>query len=138
MRMLLAGHDAGKAGGGMSEWSDNAESAARAKGLVVRRPLANELFVDIDDAESLETSHKTFGLLGPLVTSFQRTPSPSGRSDRWHIRVTLSREVKDDFERIMLQSLLGSDRLHEALSWQAAARGVVGVTLFFEKPEAAE
>ncbi len=34
----------------------------------------------------------------------------------------------------MLQALLGSDRLHEALSWQAATRGVPHVTVFFEKP----
>ncbi len=119
----------------MSEWSDRAKEAAEAKGLVVHYPADNELFVDIDDAASLKVFHSTIGVLGELVTGFDRAPSPSGRSDRFHVRVRLSRPVKDAFERCALQAMLGSDRLHEALSWLAASKGVVAPTVFFEKPK---
>lgn len=130
---------AGRAGAVVvSDWTVAAESAAQGRGLVIVRPADNELFVDIDDARDLDVFHQSLGVLGPLVLGYDRAPSPSGRPDRYHIRVRLSRPVKDDRERVALQALLGSDRLHEALSWAAAERGVVGVTVFFEKPASAE
>jgi hypothetical protein len=117
----------------MSEWTDGMEKAAAAKGLVVVRPEDNELFIDIDSAADLDAFHKSIGVLGPLVLSFARKPSPSGEKDHWHIVVTLDRAVTSQFERIMLQVLLGSDRLHEALCWEAATRGVPDACVFFEK-----
>jgi hypothetical protein len=120
----------------MSEWSDKAEECAKAKGLVVKWPADNELFVDIDDAESLAAFQRGLAVLSVGVLGFDRSPSPGEREGRFHARVRLDRPVKDKFERILLQALLGSDRLHEALSWNAAERGVDGVTVFFEKPEA--
>ena len=119
----------------MSDWTEEMTKAATAKGLVVVRPKANELFLDIDDAESLATFHKGVGFLGTLVHGFTRKPSPSGAPDRLHVTVTLGRDVKDQFERIALQALLGSDRLHEMLCWEAATRGVLDVCVFFEKPQ---
>jgi hypothetical protein len=118
----------------MSEWSDRAEVSAKAKGLVLHRPDPNELFIDIDDEPSLAIFHQAIGLLGSMVLGFTRAPSPSGDPHRFHIRVRLDYDLKNDFERIALQALLGSDRLHEMLSWVAAVRGVVGVTVLFEKP----
>jgi hypothetical protein len=120
----------------MSEWSDRAEESAKAKGLVVHRPDPNELFIDIDDESSLAVFHQTIGLLGSQVLGFSRAPSPSGAPHRFHIRVRLDHDLKNDFERVALQALLGSDRLHEMLSWVAAGRGVVGVSVLFEKPVA--
>ncbi len=118
----------------MSDWTRDAEEVAAKRGLVIDRPKSNELFIDIDDAASLRVFHATVGILGALVTAFDRKPSPSGREGRFHIRVTLSRPVTGDIERIALQALLGSDRLHEVLSWRAVQAGQRDVTLFFEKP----
>jgi hypothetical protein len=117
----------------MSEWTDQAEKVAAAKGLIVIVPKEDELFIDIDDKPSLAAFHVGLGVLGDLIVGFTRGPSPSGKNDRFHIIVKLARKVKDDFERGALQALLGSDRLHEALSWRAASRGITGVSVFFEK-----
>ena len=117
----------------MSEHNGNAEEAAAAKGLVIVYPQPDELFLDIDDAASLETFGKHSPILGDLITGYRTEPSPSGDPFKYHVTVKLSRPVKDAFERIMLQALLGSDRLHEILSWSAATNGAVQPTLFFEK-----
>ncbi len=123
----------------MSEWSNRAHDAAAAKNLDVHRPAPNELFIDIDDAASLAVFHENIGILGDFVIGFERSPSPSGKPDRFHIRVKCKRNLTDDNERVALQALLGSDRKHEILSWKAAWSGVIGVTVFFErKPGAPE
>lgn len=118
----------------MSDWTDQAEKIAADKGLIVVRPQPNELFVDIDDADGHAVFVKHLPILGELVASHTIAPSPSGGAYRFHARVMLSRNVFDELERVFLQTLLGSDRLHEVLSWRAATRGVTGVTVFFEKP----
>lgn len=128
----------------MSEQSrKSAEEAAAAKDRVVVYPKANELFIDIDDSVSLAVFDAHIKILdgalgGGLLC--KKRPSPSGAQGRWHITVTLPRPVKDAFERILLQCLLGSDRLHEALSWVAASNPEnvqhATPTVFFEKPTA--
>lgn len=118
----------------MSNWTGRAEECAKAKGLEVHRPAETELFVDIDDAASLATFRKALPLLGDLVVKHALTPSPSGKTDRFHARVQISRAVHDAGERCALQSILGSDLLHEALSYVAALHGVASPTVFFEKP----
>ena len=117
----------------MSEHNGNAEDAAAARGLVIVYPQPDELFLDIDDAESLVMFGVHQKVLGDLIQGYTLAVSPSGDPFKYHVTVKLSRQVKDAFERIMLQALLGSDRLHEILSWSAAAHGAVQPTLFFEK-----
>lgn len=122
----------------VSDHSRSAEVAAAAKGLVVVLPGPCELFVDIDCAEDLVAFEKSIAVLDTDgAWTVVRRPSPSGRPGRFHVVITLERPVKDAFERIMLQAILGSDRLHESLSYQAAARGVANPTVFFERPETA-
>lgn len=111
----------------------NAAAAAEAKGCVIVVPAPNELFIDIDDAASLAMFYDNVWKLADLVKGFRRAPSPSGKIGREHITVTLSRDVRDAFERILLQTLLGSDRVHEALSWCCATRGIDNPTVFFER-----
>lgn len=124
----------------MSDHSKSAEEAAKAKGLVVELPDDNELFVDIDDAVSLETFHKQVQVLNSFrPCTWKLRPSPSGKPDRWHATVTLAEAGAQltAIERIALQACLGSDRLHELLSLRALHRGDNEPTCFFEKPEPA-
>lgn len=115
----------------------NAASAAASKGCIIVLPAKNELFIDIDDGASLALFYDNVWKLGDLVSGFRRAPSPSGKIGREHITVTLSRDVRDAFERILLQTLLGSDRVHEALSWWSASHGIDNPTVFFERPPVA-
>lgn len=122
---------------GTSDHLPEATRAAAAKGLVVVIPKANELFVDIDDAASLAVFNRNVSLMSELLPcTWAIAPSPSGKPHRHHATVTLSRDVSSPFERVMLQALLGSDLLHEVLSWRSATKGVEHPTLFFEKPNA--
>lgn len=119
----------------MSNAGPSAEVAAAAKGLVVVYPADNELFIDIDDAESLGVFERGVLWLKSFdPCTWMVMKSPSGKPDRWHVTVKLARQVEDKFERIALQALLGSDRLHEILSWRAAEAGDERPTCFFEKP----
>jgi hypothetical protein len=119
----------------MSEHNGNAEEVAAAKGRVIVYPRPDELFLDIDDVASLEMFGVHSKILGDLIEGYRTEPSPSGDPFKYHVTVKLSRPVRDAFERIMLQALLGSDRLHEILSWAAATHGAERPTLFFEKKE---
>ena len=119
----------------MSDAQTPAIESAKAKGLVVVWPEADELFVDIDDASSLSTFEKHIIILKAVVPCTWRVMrSPSGKPERWHATVKLARPVESVFERILLQALLGSDLLHELLSWRQATKGSTAPTCFFEKP----
>lgn len=115
---------------------NQAEDIAKSKGLVLRSPAPNELFIDIDSDAALR-EHARLMKAAPkgLVTSSYITPSPSGKSGHFHVVVTLSREVSST-ERVMLQALFGSDLMRELLSWRRIQDGAEdnAVSLFFEKP----
>lgn len=120
---------------------EEAQAAANKKGLVIVIPEENQLFIDIDSAEDAAIFDRHINILGPegilgesLIVSFERAPSPSGKEGREHITVTLARPVESAVERIALQAVLGSDRLHEALSLTRALCGAEHPTVFFEKP----
>lgn len=119
----------------MSGIGGSAQAIADEKGLVVKKPRSNELFIDIDDIESLVRFHRNLPAFSCMIIGFTRTPSPSGREGRYHIRVTLDRDVKSELERVAMQAVLGSDSMHEALSLAALQRGQEDVTVFFEKKE---
>jgi hypothetical protein len=117
-----------------SDYRGNAEECAARLGRVIVYPEPNQLFLDIDDVASLQMFVDHMPILGDLIYSHTVKQSPSKKIGRFHITVQLSRPVRDDFERIMLQTLLGSDRLHEMLSWKAASLGIEKPTMFFEAP----
>jgi hypothetical protein len=117
------------------DYRGNAEECAARLGRRIVYPQPNELFLDIDDAESMKLFLERMPIMGDLIASQKVRPSPSKTPYRFHVTVTLVRPVKDAFERILLQTLLGSDRFHEILSWKAASLGVEKPTLFFELPE---
>lgn len=113
-----------------------AEDDAKAKGLVVKTPARDELFVDIDSDADFEVFAKHLKILGRFVAVRSYTVSPSNSGgERRHVVVRLSRDVVDDSERVLLQAVLGSDRLRELLSWERIRSGVrEHPTVFFEKP----
>lgn len=113
------------------------EAAATRKGLVIRYPEPNELFVDIDSPEQYAAHRELLEIFRRhQACEWVSWPSPSGKAGREHIVVTMDRPVKDAAERVMLQSLLGSDPKREALSWLRIQRGCEDkvVSVFFEKP----
>lgn len=113
-----------------------AKETAASKGLVIRVPGPRELFIDIDSDAQLEQFNAALPKLTELLplASMVCTPSPSLVPGRYHIVLALTRDLRDVFERILLQSLLGSDPVREMLSWQRAVRGDEVPTLFFERP----
>ena len=113
------------------------EKLAASRGCIVTYPKPNELFVDIDCEKDLAIFHSHIFKLEGRVVSFTVNPSPSGEPGHYHARVTMGKDL-GDLERVCLQTLLGSDRLHELLSWLRIERKSPAVTVLFEKPEVAK
>jgi hypothetical protein len=115
-------------------WRWRCRQAAE-KGCVIVEPGARELFLDIDCEEDLDLFRRNVLRVqeDAAVLRYEVRSSPSGRGGRYHVVVTLGRDV-DPVERVLLQALLGSDRVREALSWIRARRGFEMPTIFFEKP----
>lgn len=108
-------------------------SACAERGCVIVEPQPDELQVDIDSYHCLGVFHGNLRALGDLVQTHVVKSSPSRKAGRYHITVKLSRPVKDDFERIALQCLLGSDLAREMVSWREATLGLKKPTVFFEE-----
>jgi hypothetical protein len=114
----------------------NKQEAAQARGCIVVLPTGRELFVDIDDADSLATFDLHVALLAKFrPCTWTKRQSPSGNPDKWHAVVTFedSGPPLSVIERIAYQAVLGSDRLHEILSLRAHFQGDEEPTCFFEK-----
>lgn len=113
-----------------------AEAASR--GCVVVYPKPNELFIDIDTEQQRTQFKICFNILLKIAaytgSKCIERPSPSGKSGRYHITVTLPGPV-DELERIMLQAMLGSDPLREILSYARLVAGDPRPVCFFEKPQ---
>lgn len=111
---------------------------ARARGLVVRLPKPNELFVDIDTFAAYERFKEQIEVLKRWhrVVDVVESPSASGGAHK-HIVVTLGNHVTP-ITRIALQAMLGSDLKREMLSYGRLLTGSSPhPTLFFERPAGA-
>lgn len=116
---------------------DYAVKQAADKGLIVRYPGPRELFVDIDDAEGLARYEAGLQILDDngWLYAVRCSPSPSGRPGRYHIVVTVHRDLTA-LERVALQAALGSDPKREILAiLKLEYEGDKPCTMFFEKPE---
>ncbi len=115
---------------------DAAQQKAAERGLDVRFPKPNELFVDIDSNRDFARFKTLVEMLGRVesVRQWIETPSASGGQHR-HVVVTLGRSVTE-FERIAFQAMLGSDLKREALSYERLRTGSCPYpTMFFEPKE---
>jgi hypothetical protein len=116
--------------------SRDAFAYAAEQGVDVRYPMANELFIDIDDARGQHEFDENWPLITDIFKSEGKvivwiTPSrrkPEGK----HIVVTLPRNVTP-LERIALQAAMGSDPRRECHSMRRYFAGDPLPTLFFEK-----
>jgi len=108
-------------------------AAATSRGCVVVHPSPNELQLDLDSYEALGVFEANKSIFKSLIVDVKRTASPSRKAGRFHVTVTLCRPVRDHYERIMLQALLGSDITREAISWAEAQQGVDLPCRLFEK-----
>jgi hypothetical protein len=130
----------------MSALEEDAASKAAELGLEIITPKPNELFLDIDDAESLTLFHEMLPILKQMyaVETVFIKPSKSG-GEKKHVTVVLGDGVSSPEltteQRILLQAVLGSDRKRELLSYKrlvTGARPDEYVTVFFELPKESE
>lgn len=122
---------------------------ARTLGRTVKLPATNELQLDIDSEEELNGFRARFARLKKILgespvtgeeraepvggeATWTKRPSPSGKPGRYHVTVTLPREVRTHVERIVLQAVLGSDPMREVLNFRRWQHGDEQPTLFFE------
>ena len=119
----------------MSELSEHPDIVAKELGLRVVLPADNELFLDIDDAKSMEHYLDMLTVLDENNIKYETRATESAGGNN-HIYVTLATEVSPQL-RIALQAALGSDRKRELLS---ALRIMLHLdcpaTVFFEVPSA--
>ena len=91
---------------------------AEERGCVIVLPKADELQVDIDSKASMRDFRRVAKILRKhLRFTYRGHRSPSGEPWHFHVTVTLDRDVKGSKERVALQTLFGSDRVREALSY---------------------
>jgi len=119
----------------MSEKRDSVEEAVR-RGHIIVRPESNELFIDIDTPEQEGRFCRGLVFLreAKALKDYVLRESPSGKDNHKHGVVTLNREVHGEYERGLLQCLLGSDLTRKGFSWTQLQAGESCPTLFFEKP----
>lgn len=102
---------------------DQMQQKAEERGLEIKYPKPNELFVDIDNARDFARFKVLVEMFSRMetVTRWVETPSASGGQHR-HVVVTLGRNVTE-FERIAFQAMLGSDLKRELLSYERQKTG---------------
>lgn len=114
--------------------SRDALEDAKKNGWKVVFPEDNQLQLDIDDDASYQVWSRARNLIEKhlKINKVVETPSKSGQIGKWHITVDLGVSLTPE-ERIMLQALLGSDRMRETLSYIRFRHSDNQPTLFYEK-----
>lgn len=108
-----------------------AEKAAQL-GMGIRRPLARELFIDIDGSAALLQFRRTERFFVEMGLQDSALVTKSKTEGNYHAVVTWRRKLTE-YERLGLQAIYGSDLKREMLGWQGLERGHDDVTCFFEK-----
>ena len=114
--------------------SARAVREAQDNNLLVVYPETNQLQIDIDSDRAFSIFFEMKGLLEKYFTVLDVviTPSRSGLP-KCHITVTLAQPI-NNYQRIALQTMLGSDRVREFLSYIQEMQGDPKPVLFIEKP----
>lgn len=130
-------------------FDDVAEVVAKTRGQVVVLPEPNEIQLDIDDAHSASVFNKRIKELAVFVScghikyfdSAKITKSISSKSGypSKHIYISFFLNNKpivlNEWQRIVLQFMLGSDVIRETLNGFRLLRGVENPTRLFEYAE---
>lgn len=143
------------------DFDANCEEVAKQRGLVVVYPKDNELQFDIDSQDQLEQFMLRFAKFNEGIGSEDyflkienETPSVSGKIGHTHVTVSvwetkytaLGRERNkplsvshplSEWQRIALQSALGSDPMRELLNAMRLFIGTDRPTRLFERPVSA-
>lgn len=96
---------------------DAAKEKARKLGQVIKVPGPYELFVDIDNEADFEVFKANVAVLHSLYPlTWEERPSKSGLPHR-HIVVTFETQTVSEHERLLLEAVLGGDRMRALLGW---------------------
>lgn len=99
--------------------SDQMQAWAEDHGMAILFPAPDELFIDIDNKESLQEFRESFALLRRMYdsqASYVKAESKTEDGEHWHIIVKLSKPVSA-IERLALQAAMGSDNKRELLGY---------------------
>lgn len=106
---------------------------AKASGLDIIIPKPNELQIDIDSDEAMTGFYERWEMFLRMIPASTKriAPSKSGYP-RAHITITLPFDI-EDLERVLFQSLLGSDYRREMLNTSRVLMGDPDPIVFFER-----
>lgn len=124
-------------------FEESAEQTAKDRGLVVRYPRKNELFLDIDTEEQKESYFKRKGELLGAIDNYlfdklvEKIVTSSSGPPHCHIILRLYKDGKpanlNDWQRVALQFTLSSDPVKEILSVYRILAEVKNPSILFEK-----
>jgi len=117
------------------DFDRKADNVARAKGLVVVVPKSNQLQFDLDSEEAKAEFVRRIGLFFHDSEKYNLViNSSSSGVPHYHATVTFEEFEFDEWKRICLQSVLGSDPMREYLNAKRTWYDVSNPTRLFEKP----
>lgn len=127
----------------LTETREQVEAEARKRGKVARYPGAREVFVDLDNKhgeDALAEFTRRYELVKHTIGACSYAVTPSATVGNYHAVVTFYDLQPNDCERLLLQALLGSDPMREAVSYKKLRGGCesAAVSVFFEAPAGAE
>lgn len=118
----------------MADFKAVVSAKAAAQGLVPVFADDNTLLVDIDSQADFGAISVRLALCQKPV-QFMRVSYTLSKSKHWHVYVTLASPLTAP-ERYLLQSILGSDPIREALNYRTFKQTGVDECVLFELPGA--
>lgn len=119
----------------LSRTKDEVEAEARAKGKCVRYPEPDELFIDLDGEEAREEFMRRYKRVQESLGVDTYTLAPSATPGHYHVTVRLHEAIPEegrDLRRLLMQAILGSDPMREALGYRRVLGKSDAVSVFFE------
>ena len=125
-------------------WEEKAADVAKQRGLIVKYPEINQIFLDIDTVEQIAVFQKrmddlTYVQIGNSLfdnIESEITESSSG-NPHYHIVLSFTKNGRrinlNDWQRVALQFMFGSDPIRETLTIYRILNGIENPSLLFEK-----
>lgn len=108
---------------------------AKRDGLRIVEPKPNELQIDLDSARAIHIYGRQFMLLkheGVTKGWRERMTKSKGGGNHVHIVITMPRSI-DNFKRVLLQAILGSDLKRECFNFCRVLKGTKYPIVLFER-----